>query len=258
LAAWQEAGVLSPSAILALEEAAMRAWPALERVDQAGWVIRFAGGYTRRANSAAALGAADEDLENQIAWVEAEYAARGLPAIFRVVAGCGPAGLDHALQAAGYEREGEALVMTLNLTRGGSPGANALRAIPIDEWLPLYERLNDRGPEGRDLHRRLLESVRGERLLAALEDGDEIVSCGLGVRERDFAGLFDLAVDPALRGRGHGGTLIRELLCWAAGGDARTAYLQVLTTNPAVRLYERAGFREAYRYWYRARPRREP
>jgi ribosomal protein S18 acetylase RimI-like enzyme len=253
---WQEAGVISTSATRALEEAAMRAWPALERIDQAGWVVRSAGGYTRRANSAAALAAGAEDLEHRIAWVEEEYASRGLPAIFRVVSGCGPAGLDDLLAAAGYEREGEALVMTLDLPREARRFPHALRAVPVDDWLLLYERLSDRGPDGRDLHRRLLESVHGERLLAALDDGGEVVGCGLGVREGTFAGLFDLAVTPALRGRGHGTRLVHELLRWAAGGDARTAYLQVLTSNAvAIRLYERAGFREAYRYWYRARPR---
>jgi ribosomal protein S18 acetylase RimI-like enzyme len=247
-----------PSAIIALEQAAMRAWPALERIDEAGWVVRFAGGYTRRANSAAALAADAEDLEAQIVWVEDAYASRELPAIFRVVSGCGPAGLDDALAAAGYEREGEALVMTLDLPHS-APSPHALREIPIDEWLVLYERLNERGPEGRDLHRRLLESVRGERLLAALDDRVEIVGCGLGVREGEFAGLFDLAVAPAQRGRGHGRQLVEELLRWAASGDARTAYLQVLVQNEvAIRLYERAGFREAYRYWYRARPRPAP
>jgi ribosomal protein S18 acetylase RimI-like enzyme len=232
----------------------MRAWPALERIDEAGWVLRFAGGYTRRANSAAALGAGDEDLEDQIAWVEDAYAARELPAIFRVVSGCGPVGLDDALAAAGYEREGEALVMTLDLSAAPRP-PHALRAVPIDTWLVLYERLNERGPEGRALHRRLLESVQGERLLAALDAGGDAVGCGLGVREGAFAGLFDLAVAPALRGLGHGRRMIDELLRWAAAGGARFAYLQVLTENPAVRLYERVGFREAYRYWYRTRPR---
>jgi len=251
--------VPSPADTLAVEEAAMRAWPALERVDEAGWVLRFAGGYTRRANSAAALGAGDEELDEQVAWVEGEYAARDLPPIFRLVSTCGPAGLDAALAAAGYEREGEALVMTLDLPSDPRPPPPALRAVPIDEWLVLYERLNERGPDGRELHRRLLESIQGERLLAALHDGDDAVGCGVGVREAAFAGLFDLAVAPGLRGRGHGRRLVDELLRWAAAGVARTAYLQVLVENAAaIRLYERAGFREAYRYWYRARPKPAP
>ena len=38
-----------------LEELAFRGWPALEARDSAGWRLRFAGGYTKRANSINAL-----------------------------------------------------------------------------------------------------------------------------------------------------------------------------------------------------------
>ena len=38
-----------------LEELAFRSWPALETRDIAGWRLRFAGGYTKRANSINAL-----------------------------------------------------------------------------------------------------------------------------------------------------------------------------------------------------------
>ena len=38
-----------------LEELAFRGWPALESRDDAGWRQRFAGGYTKRANSINAL-----------------------------------------------------------------------------------------------------------------------------------------------------------------------------------------------------------
>ena len=239
----------------ALERAAMRAWPALETIEHEGFVLRAADGYTRRANCATALGPGSGDLPARIAWCERQLAARGLPAVFRVLSAGGPDGLDAALEAAGYRRDGESLVMTLDLPAAPAP-PHALRAVPIDAWLLLYERLNERGPEGRALHRRLLESVQGERLLAALDAGDEAVGCGLGVREGAFAGLFDLAVAPALRGQGYGRRLVDELLRWAAEGRARTAYLQVLVENAvAIRLYERLGFRVAYRYWYRALPR---
>ncbi len=252
LGAWREQA-------RALEEAALRGWPSLERVDEGGWVLRFSGGYTRRANSAAALAAGEADLDARIAWCEREYAARGLPPIFRILSTCGPPRLDAALEAAGYAREGEALVMTRALAPGDGPGAAALRPLDLDAWLDVYDRCGERPGAGRAVHRALLESVRGERVLAALEDGGALAGCGVGVRDGGLAGLFDLAVAPAERGRGLGRRLVEALLGWAAGGGARTAYLQVLATNAAaIRLYERLGFGEAYRYWYRARPRPAP
>ncbi len=74
----------------------------------------------------------------------------------------------------------------------------------------------------------------------------------------DWIGLFDIVTHPGQRRQGFAGRVIAALLLWgteqgAPGvqGATRT-YLQVETANqPAVGLYAKLGFREAYRYWYR-------
>jgi ribosomal protein S18 acetylase RimI-like enzyme len=240
--------------VLALERAAMRAWPALETVEDAGFILRCASGYTRRANCVTALGPGG-DLGARIAWGERELAARGLPAIFRVLSTGGLAGLDEALAAAGYRRDDEALVMTLDLPDAAASVASAIEAVPLDPWLDLYDRFGGKAGAQRGTHRALLEAIPGERLLAAVFADRQPVGCGLAVRDGELVGLFDLGVETALRGRGHGGRLLDGMLRWGIERGARCAYLQVVATNPAVRLYERAGFREGYRYWYRVRPR---
>ena len=53
--------------------------------------------------------------------------------------------------------------------------------------------------------------------------------------------LVDVALLPALRGRGIGTGLLRDLLDEAAEAG-RAVRLKVLLTNPARRLYERLGF----------------
>jgi ribosomal protein S18 acetylase RimI-like enzyme len=80
--------------------------------------------------------------------------------------------------------------------------------------------------------------------------GEEAVC--IAVESAGILGLFCLAVDPARRRGGLGTALVRALL---AGSRAGVAYLQVEEANtPAVALYERLGFTEAYRYRHRVAP----
>ena len=53
--------------------------------------------------------------------------------------------------------------------------------------------------------------------------------------------LVDVALVPALRGRGIGTGLLKDLLAEAADAG-RAVRLKVVLTNPARRLYERLGF----------------
>jgi ribosomal protein S18 acetylase RimI-like enzyme len=60
-------------------------------------------------------------------------------------------------------------------------------------------------------------------------------------RERDTWRLLDISLLPEHRGQGLGGELIRDLIkeCVATGAVLQ---LQVVITNPALRLYTRLGF----------------
>src|SRR5258708_17775564 len=60
-----------------LEEMAFRGWPALESRDQAGWRLRFSGGYAKRANSINALGLDARSDAETLTGLEAPYLALG-------------------------------------------------------------------------------------------------------------------------------------------------------------------------------------
>jgi ribosomal protein S18 acetylase RimI-like enzyme len=60
-------------------------------------------------------------------------------------------------------------------------------------------------------------------------------------REKPAAVLVDIALLPEHRGKGIGGALIRELM-EQCDQQKLPLRLQVLRTNPALRLYERLGF----------------
>ena len=70
-----------------------------------------------------------------------------------------------------------------------------------------------------------------------------------------YIGLFDIVTDPAFRNRGYGRRVVKNLLAWGRQNDAEKAYLQVMLNNaPALHLYSKIGFTEAYQYWYRIKP----
>ena len=59
-----------------LEEVALNAWPALQQMLFDGWLLRFARGYTKRANSINALYDSRLDVATKIAACERTYMPR--------------------------------------------------------------------------------------------------------------------------------------------------------------------------------------
>ena len=104
----------------------------------------------------------------------------------------------------------------------------------------------------RSLHGLILQSIAGECGFAALKVGEQAVACGLAVVERELVGLFDIFTHPDARNAGHGASIVKGLLAWAASRGAKRAYLQMVQDNSAATaLYDSLGFSEIYRYWYR-------
>src|SRR4029453_805182 len=62
---------------LGIERVAVRAWPALETANLAGWLWRYTAGGAQRANSVSPLDFAGADVEAGIAEAERLYGARG-------------------------------------------------------------------------------------------------------------------------------------------------------------------------------------
>ena len=65
-----------------VQEACLNGWPALRELVFDGWLLRFSGGYTRRANSVHPLSPGMQPLDEKIQYCEALYAAQGLPTLF--------------------------------------------------------------------------------------------------------------------------------------------------------------------------------
>jgi ribosomal protein S18 acetylase RimI-like enzyme len=236
------------------EELSMNAWPALETIVYDGWVLRFANGYTRRANSVNPIYTSSIDLDTKISYCEGIYTQTGLRTIFKLTRDVFPPDLDSVLENRGYEREAETSVQILMLD---SLRSEVDERVDIsdrvdDAWLDAFFRMSGTDQKHRDTLNAILAGGFQDRCFAHIERSGTIVACGLGVREDTTVGLFEIIVDQRLRGMGLGRLITEGILAWAKKAGAETSYLQVMVENTtALALYEKLGFREEYRYWYR-------
>lgn len=243
-----------------IEEVSLNAWPCLQQILYDGWLLRFARGYTKRANSVNALWPSTLEIETKIAFCTAQYRTRALPTIFRITPFAQPVELDQMLAERGYLSLDPTAVMyqALPIDLGGgnaglSTAATGRHQEELDRWLAIFSQLQgEMSLHRQGMHRDILSAILGQRFLALLTVDGCAVACGLGVLEETYLGLFDLLVDARYRRQGHGTALVKGMLAWGQRHGARHAYLQVTLANVvACSLYEKLGFEELYRYWYR-------
>ena len=245
-----------------LEEHALNAWPAHQTLLYDGWVLRFAEGYTRRANSVSPLYEGRLVTDEKIAYCEACYTAQGLPTIFKLTPAVQPSTLDAQLAARGYQKDALTSVQVVEDLAGLAAAAPPERAVDViagetltDAWLADFTALNRVDPGRVGAMRRLLENIVPQRCFMALRHEGQTVAVALGVLERGYLGIYDVVTAPEHRQQGFGTLLLHHLLRWSCDQGACRAYLQVMLNNaPARALYARLGFREVYQYWYRVRP----
>lgn len=246
---------MDAAAVQRLEELAFTALPALETERYDGWVLRAAGGYTGRANSAAPLYPGRLALDKKLAYLEDWYWSRGLRPSVRLTDAAEPPELDELLAERGYTvREGAVSVRARPLDGNDYPpdAVEVFEGPMPTEWLEALARFQPRVAEHFDAVRDLFSRLPRSSAFALIRHQAEPAALGRAVSEDGHVGLFDVFTRDDLRNRGLATDLTLALLSWGAAHGARQAYLQVLTVNdPAHQLYDRLGFREVYRYWYR-------
>lgn len=245
----------NPALVRRLEAHAIQAWPAAvtERVD-GGWVLRATPGLDRGRSNHALTPCRPlwtEEIPGAIELVESFSRAHGIHPGIQVSPLSLHGKLQRELDRRGWGTRWPVLVLA-------APRDDGLwtRSVELEladhatvEWLEAWGRCEP----GRDVEahaRTVLSRLAGRATFARLGDA----AVGIAVEADGLVGLFCVAVDPAQRGTGLGTALVRALL---AGSAAGAAYLQVEESNePAVALYNRLGFTEAYRYCHRTAPSR--
>jgi ribosomal protein S18 acetylase RimI-like enzyme len=227
-------------------------WRALEVEPLGDWLLRAAGGFTRRANSALVVGDPGRPLDAAVAAVQEWYDARGLPARVQVPAAEG-AGLAPVLAARGWTVATTTHVLTaeaahvLRAVPDRAPLSVRIDAQPDDAWLDSYRSdAHPLPPVARDVLTN--HPVVG---FASVREGGRCLAVARVAVDGVWAGLFGVEVDPAYRRRGLGQAVTAAALRWAVDAGARRTYLQVVAANePAVALWQRLGYEHHHDYVY--------
>jgi len=109
-----------------------------------------------------------------------------------------------------------------------------------DAFCSTYERELARTPA--DWRRWMSRGVTF--ILEADGEPRGLVASAVEAEDAGIAVLMSLWVHPAMRGSGAADALVSEVVAWARAAHASTMRLEVVSTNlPAIRFYERQGFR---------------
>ena len=239
--------------ILLYEELSQNAHPALQTEFYDGWVLRFANGYTNRANSINPLYPSSLDLHEKIAECEKRYAAQGLPVVYKLTDGS-DSQIDKALEEKGYAVAAPTYVMEMELLdKEFSSGDFVAASYPDEEWLSSFNSFNRYADNIKtDTAKQILDNVKRNMICGKIVKDGLTVACGRAVVERGYASLWGVVVDEPKRGKGYGREICESLLSEAKRLGAHTAFILVEQDNhKAVNLYSKLGYRTAYSYRYR-------
>jgi ribosomal protein S18 acetylase RimI-like enzyme len=237
------------SEVVALELAADEAWPAPGTGRLGDWRLRWADGWTGRANSALPVGDPDRPLEAAIDAVVDWYAHRERRALVNTpLPLAAPVGA--ALDARGWTARPLTLVQSgplAGLLDSESGPPVELARHPSDAWLAIA------AARKRSLPAAAVSVLTGPREVrfAEVHDGGELVAIGRGAvvdgGRRLHLGLIEVV--PAWRRRGLARRVTAALAGWGAALGATTAFLQVEERNTAaITLYGALGLTTHHSY----------
>lgn len=236
--------------IRACESRIVNAWPAPTTLVIDDWVVRFANGYSGRANSASALQADAEMDEATLALVEQLYAEAGLPPRIRFT----PLVAESARRRfaeRGYRIETASFGMVAELDPARHVVLPEMRVDPraTEAWIAGVCSHQTGSKRNREHLSAIVSGVRLPAAFATLMHEGRPAAYAMSVTERGMAEIGAVIVDESLRGKGLGKKLMLGLMGWAAAQGCGLAYLQVDQSNGlAFEMYRRLGFRQLYAY----------
>jgi len=235
-----------------IETAALNAWSAPRQMVYDGWLLRMTGGNSKRVNSVNVYKRSTLPLVEKIKKCEHLYAQHGLPLILRTPEPFTSPELRQALMNWGFYEFDTTFVLGQEISAGEDlPDEVSVRILPTEDWLQVRSWVTGTPLVELVYHAAVLNVIVPEKALMGLFVDDRPVACGMGVVEGDLLGYFSIYAHKAMRRQGYGSVVMGALSRWGKENGATYGYLQVEGDNPtALRMYEKLGFVEVYRYAY--------
>lgn len=240
------------------EELSMNAFPALHTAFVNGWILRFAKGYSKRANSVNLIFPCSIDISENIALCEQVYGAKGLNTVFKLTESEACCELDQLLAERGYAYEAKTNILLkglrdIQLAEQDKAGVQIFTELN-EVWFAAFTCMNKVKEKDKTTLWKMLQNITAKTYFACITEAERIIAVGLGVAERGYVGMYDIYVHDDHRRKGLGERVMKNLMHQAFQEGCSYTYLQVIDDNePAKALYAKLGYEKQYSYWYRVK-----
>ena len=216
-----------------------------------GWLLAFDRGTIGRAQCAVPLAHVACDLR-VIEQIEAQYAARGLPAVFRLATNTCFDAVRSELQQRGYAAAKPTWVQTATVQAMRQVTEQPIAEVdptPDATWTALFLGEGFDPMDGASRVDSLSRST--SNVYASVRNEGRTLAGGAASLSHGWASVHGMRTVLSHRGRGLAGRVLAGLAQAAMQRGLEQVFLQVEANNPAAQaLYKRAGFRTAWMYEY--------
>ena len=242
-----------------LEKKAANGWIPLESEKYKGCELRFAEGYTGRANSVSVFEDSDATIEEIVDYCEKKYKEKGLPCNFKVTDA--DKDLSNYLLNKGYKVVTPTDVMILDLNDEGflkqttdvqKIMENVEFAAENKGWIESYFEFEGFTDEKKKaVYKKIHSNVKVPQIYVTVYYEGKVVAVASVANEDGYSLLHNVIVDSKYRGLGLGKKLCLATLLKAKEAGVKYSYLQVIQNNEtAINLYKKLGYKKIYEYCY--------
>jgi GNAT superfamily N-acetyltransferase len=231
----------STNDVRAIERLHVRAWPALETAAVCGWLWRYSGGGSQRANSVSTMHFSGDDPFAALAEVEARYRARGAPMRIHTYDLTVPHGLTALLQARRYSESETTATMMKRVVARDFPVDVEIADAGDAAWRAIY--LGAITESRRATNAKILDAIPQPRAWFSCRRDGQTASTGLCVADGELAVVECMATRADAGRQGGAQAVLAGIEAWAAARGVRALALQAVAGNlPAIALYRGYGF----------------